>query len=375
MVEVSVVMPCLNEEETVGECVKKARRSFKREGLSGEVIVVDNNSTDRSAAVAKKAGAKVFSEPQRGYGHAYLRGLSKARGQHIVIGDSDGTYNFSETETLLRPLKEGVDLVIGSRFKGKIVKGAMPWANRYLGNPFLNSIFNLFFKTNLSDTHSGFRAFTKEALQKLNLKSGGMEFALEMVFKASRSNLKIREVPITYYPRRGRSKLHPVKDVWRHLKFMLLFSPTWLFLLPGFLLFGFGLFVLLLLLPGPFFFLDHGFDVHTMAIGAFLSLLGFQILNLGLFAKIYSFTRKLECGRGTEWFLKNFRLEQGLYYGFLIFLLGLWSAWLVFYRWWQASFGALSEVRLIILATTLMMVGIQAIFSSFFLSIIVGEEE
>ena len=219
--EVSVVLPCLNEEITIGECIKNIKNAFKKENINGEIIISDNSSTDNSVKIAKSLNVRVINQPLRGYGAACIKGISSAKGRIIVMGDADGTYNFLEMPLLLKPLKEGSDFVIGNRFKGRIKKGAMPWAHRHIGNPFLSGLVNLFFKANLSDVHCGFRAFTKKAFEKMNLKTTGMEFASEMVINAVKNRLKICEVPISYNKRKGTSKLKSFSDGWRHLRFMI----------------------------------------------------------------------------------------------------------------------------------------------------------
>lgn len=223
--EVSVVLPCLNEEATIGECIKNIKNVFKKENINGEIIISDNGSTDKSVKIAKSLNVKVVYQPLKGYGAACLKGIYAARGKFIVMGDSDATYDFLETPTLLKPLKKGYDFVIGTRFKGSIKKGAMPWIHRYIGNPFLSYLVNLFFKANLSDVHCGFRAFTKEAFETMNLRTTGMEFASEMVISAVKNRLKIYEVPISYNKRKGMSKLKSFSDGWRHLKFII--YPTY----------------------------------------------------------------------------------------------------------------------------------------------------
>jgi len=249
--EISVVMPCLNEEETLGECIKKASQSMNEHGLSGEIVVCDNGSTDRSAEIGHREGARVVEEKIKGYGSAYHCGIGAARGKYIIMGDADDTYDFREINRFIEPLRNGYDLVMGSRLKGTILKGAMPWLHRYIGNPFLSWFLNLLFHTGVSDSHCGMRAFTREAYDKMDLKTTGMEYASEMVINSSKAGLKITEVPITYYPRGGESKLNSFSDGWRHLRFMLLYSPNHLFLVPGMFLLLAGLLLLLVLLPGP----------------------------------------------------------------------------------------------------------------------------
>ncbi|MBI1923313.1 glycosyltransferase [Candidatus Poribacteria bacterium] len=221
--DVSVIMPCLNEEATIGVCIQKVWRAFKTHHINGEVIVADNGSTDASVAIAQSLGARAVHQPCRGYGAAYQAGIAAARGKSIIIGDSDDTYDFSEIDRFLQPLGKGYHFVIGSRFRGEIRPGAMPWLHRYIGNPLLTGMLNLLFKAGVSDAHCGMRAFTREAYEKMTLKTTGMEFASEMVVKAAKVGLRIAEVPITYYPRKGESKLHPFRDAWRHLRFLLLF--------------------------------------------------------------------------------------------------------------------------------------------------------
>jgi len=222
-IEVSVVMPCLNEEQTIGICIKKTLNALKRISSSSEIIVADNGSTDASVEIARYLGAKVIYQPLQGYGAAYLAGIAAAKGKYIVIGDSDDTYDFSEINRFIQLLREGYDFVIGSRFSGEIIPGAMPWLHQCIGNPILTGILNILFKTHVSDAHCGMRAFTKRAYEKMELQTTGMEFASEMVIKAANVGLKITEIPITYYPRKGESKLNSFRDGWRHLRFMLLY--------------------------------------------------------------------------------------------------------------------------------------------------------
>ncbi len=220
-IEVSIVMPCLNEEETLGTCIEKAQRTLKSLDIQGEVVVADNGSTDSSVAIAERLGARVVHQAQRGYGAAYLAGLGAAQGHYIIMGDSDDTYDFTDLERFLTPLNEGYDLVMGNRFKGEILPGAMSWSHRYIGNPILSGILRILFNTSISDSHCGMRSFTADAYKRMKLQTPGMEFASEMVIKAEQVGLKIHEIPITYHPRGGESKLNSVRDAMRHLRFML----------------------------------------------------------------------------------------------------------------------------------------------------------
>ena len=218
---VSIVMPCLNEQETLGACIKKTQCTLETIGIQGEVIIADNGSTDNSAAIAKRFGASVVHQPLRGYGAAYLAGFAAARGQYLLMGDSDDTYDFTDLERFITPLHEGYDLVIGNRFKGKMHKDAMSWARRYIGNPILSGLLRLLFRTDIGDSHCGMRSFTADAYKRMALQTTGMEFASEMVVKAVQAELKILEIPINYAPRAGESKLHPLPDAWRHIRYLL----------------------------------------------------------------------------------------------------------------------------------------------------------
>jgi glycosyltransferase involved in cell wall biosynthesis len=368
---VSVVMPCLNEEETIGECVRKALIGIERTGLPGEVVVSDNGSTDRSIEIATELGARVVHAPERGYGNAYLSGFAAARGKYLVMGDSDDTYDFSEIKQLIDKLREGNEYVLGSRFAGTILPGAMPWANRHIGNPILTGLLNVLFGLKSSDAHSGFRAFTREAYQRMRLQTTGMEFASELVINAARAKLKVAEVPITYYPRGGESKLHRVRDAWRHIRFMLLYSPDHLFLIPGFLLFLVGLAGMLWLLGGPHVVSGHFVDYHFMFVAATLTVIGFQVLLTGFYAKAYAFTHRFAPDdRMIQLFYRYFSLEEWLLAGFAIFLVGLGIDAGIFATWVAHNFQNLFAVREALLALTLIVIGLQLVFSSFLLSIL-----
>lgn len=367
---VSVIMPCFNEEKTVGFCVKEAKKGLKKAGFKGEVVVCDNGSTDSSVKEAKKAGAKVVLERTIGYGSACLTGIKFAEGEWLVLGDSDGTYHFLEISRLIALLEKGFDLVIGSRFKGKIASGAMPFLNRCLGIPFLNFFLRLFYHLKISDSQSGMRALTKKTFKKLRLKTLGMEFASEMLIRAGQENLKIAEVPINYAKRLSPSKLSRFRDAWRHLRFMLLFAPTYLFLIPGLFLMSFGTFGLVALSRGPFFFLGRGFDFHSMILASLLTLLGYQIIMLGIYARVYSWVEGFVKDTFIITTLRYFQLEKGIALGAAISSIGFLIGLVTFLNWAKQGFGALWAIRPAILSMTLVVLGIQIVFSSFFLSIL-----
>src|SRR5918999_1149209 len=282
---VTVVIPCLNEEENIEECVRRARAAMEEAGIPGEVVVADNASEDRSAELAANAGARVITEPRRGYGSAYLAGFAAARGRYIVMADADLTYDFSEIPRFVEHLEAGADLVMGDRMDN-IQPGAMPWLHRYVGNPILTGVLNMFFRTGVKDAHCGMRAVRRDVLPRLDLRTTGMEFASEMVIRASKENLDIREFPIEYHPRAGESKLSSFRDGWRHLRFLLVHSPTHLFMLPGALLAALGVLVSLTVLLQIQVF-GREWDLHAMVAGALLMIVGTQVLALGLCAHAY----------------------------------------------------------------------------------------
>jgi glycosyltransferase involved in cell wall biosynthesis len=370
-VDISVVMPCLNEAASVGICVTKALEGIRRSGLEGEVVVSDNGSTDDSVAIATAAGARVVRQPLRGYGNAYLKGFAEARGRFIVMGDSDDTYDFTQLSALVEPLRTGqVDYVLGSRFGGEIKKGAMTWSHRYVGNPILTGVLNRFFGLKSSDAHSGMRAFTREAVDRMALNCEGMEFASEIVVKAARASLRVAEVPITYHPRIGESKLNGVRDAWRHLRFMLILAPTYLFIYPGLALFGVGFVAQAVLLSGPVHVGSRGLYVHFSILAALLTLVGSQALVFGVFARTYSKSVGFDTpSRLSDWVEKDFSLERGLIIGSIFFLAGFGVDLGIFIDWLNRSLGELNAIRPALFAMTFMMLGMQILFASFFLSI------
>jgi len=366
--KVSVVMPCLNEAETVGMCIDEAKDTFQKLEIDGEIIVVDNGSADGSAEIAMKHGARVVYEPEEGYGNAYLCGFQEARGDIIVMGDADGTYPFKTMPEFIEPILSGrADFVIGSRLKGNILPGAMPWLHRCIGNPLLTKTLNAFFGTNISDAHCGMRAIRKDALGKLNLKTSGMEFASEMVIKAAKNGLRIKEVPITYCPRKsGMPKLHSTLDGWRHLRFMFLYKHAALFLAPGFLIFITGLSLILF----------SKTRYHSMILGSLLAILGFQVITLWLHAKIYVAIHGIDTPDNvTKLFLKYNSLEYGMLIGSVIFLAGAYLGLRIVLVWIKSGFAELFEIRNTILSSTFAIIGIQIIFASIFLSVLLLEKK
>jgi glycosyltransferase involved in cell wall biosynthesis len=366
--QVSVVIPCLNEAENIEACVRRALDAIEGAGLNGEVVVSDNNSTDGSGELAAGAGARVVHESRPGYGSAYLAGFAAARGEYIVMADADLTYDFAEIPHFVEELDKGAQLVMGDRMDN-IHPGAMPWLHRYVGNPVLTGILNVFFKTGVSDAHCGMRGFRRDILPILDLRTTGMEFASEMVIRASKEKLRITEFPIEYHPRGGESKLSSFRDGWRHLRFLLVHSPTHLFMLPGAIMTAIGALIAITVVA-QLNFLGREWDLHTMVAGALLMIVGVQVVSLGLAAHAYG---TYFMGEKDPWFDRmraRFRLEHGLLLGGAILAAGLLAAAVIAVKWIDRGFGELSEERLAVLAATLMIVGIQVFFSSFLLSIL-----
>jgi glycosyltransferase involved in cell wall biosynthesis len=365
---VSVVIPCLNEAENIELCVRTAREALARAEIDGEVVVVDNASEDGSAALAAAAGARVVHEPRRGYGSAYLAGFAAARGRYIVMADADLTYDFNEIPRFVAELEGGAELVMGDRMDN-IHPGAMPWLHRYVGNPVLTGLLNVFFDTGVKDAHCGMRALRRDVLPRLDLRTTGMEFASEMVIRAAKERLRIAEFPIEYHPRGGESKLSSFRDGWRHLRFLLVHSPTHLFILPGALLAGLGT-VIVALVGGGLDILGRSWGVHALIGGALLMIVGTQVLALGLCAHAYG---TYFMAARDPWFDRmraRFRLEHGLLLGGAFMLVGLVAGAVILATWISHGFGSLADEHLAVVAATLVIVGIQIFFSSFLLSIL-----
>jgi glycosyltransferase involved in cell wall biosynthesis len=365
---VSVVIPCLNEAENIEACVTAALEALSRMAVPGEVVVADNDSEDDSAQIAERAGARVVVERRRGYGSAYLAGFAASQGRYIVMADADLTYDFNEIPRFVAELENGAEMVIGDRMDN-IQPGAMPWLHRYVGNPILTGLLNLFFSTGISDAHCGMRALRRDVLERLDLRTTGMEFASEMVIRASKENLKIAEFPIEYHPRGGESKLSSFRDGWRHLRFLLVHSPNHLFIVPGAVLAGFGALILILVGAGLDFF-GRSWGLHALIGGALLMIVGTQVLALGLCAHAYG---TYFMGEKDPWFDRmrsRFRLEHGLLLGALFTVVGVAMGAVIVASWISHGFGSLSYERLAVIAFSLLIVGIQVFFSSFLLSIL-----
>lgn len=371
--EVSVILPCLNEAETVGACVTQAVETLRRLGVHGEVVVVDNGSTDGSPEIAEGCGARVVREAARGYGSALMRGAEEARAPFIIMADADESYDLTDLRRFIDGLRGGAELVMGTRLRGTIEPGAMPWLHRWIGNPVLSGLLSVLFLPGISDAHCGMRAFTKDAYRRMQLQTTGMEFASEMVIKAALGKMRITEIPITLHPD-GRSRpphLRSFRDGWRHLRFMLLFSPTYLFLIPGGLSMVLGMIPLIALGGGARDFAGMHFDVHYMVLGSLLTILGFQIITIGVFAKTYSHAARLYTRDRTLALIgRYFNLERGLIVGAVLFVVGLGINGSILVDWLRRGMGELNAVRPALQASTLMIIGAQTLFSSFFLSML-----
>jgi hypothetical protein len=371
--EVSVVIPCLNERQSIALCIDKAFAAYKAAGIRGEVIVSDNGSSDGSIEIAEAHGARVVHATARGYGNALRKGIEEARGEFIIMGDADDSYDFSEVPKFVEKWRSGFEFVMGNRFAGGIKPGAMPWSHKMVGNPGLTAVLNRFFGAGIGDAYCGMRGFTKRIYKEMEPRTTGMEFALEMVIKASRMGVKVSEVPITLWPdKRGRAPhLRTFHDGWRSLRFMLLYAPNWLFIGPGAFLFLVGLALVFWLFPGQRPVGAVIFDIHTMLYGMIFALLGAQIISIGLFAKVYSFAERFSPNqRSLERWLSRVKLEHGLILGTILMMVGaLGSVWLVG-EWIASGLGRFDQLRLVIFFSMWFFLGVQIVFSSFFISML-----
>jgi glycosyltransferase involved in cell wall biosynthesis len=374
--ELTVLMPCLNEAETIETCVTKAKKWLEQNGVAGEVVIADNGSTDGSQELARNAGARVVPVPVRGYGAALQAGIQAAAGTYVIMGDADDSYDFSNLGPFLAELRAGHDLVMGNRFRGGISAGAMPLHHRYLGNPVLTAVGRILFRSPCKDFHCGLRGFNREAILALDLRTTGMEFASEMVVKATLNGLKITEVPTTL-AKDGRSRpphLRSWRDGWRHLRFLLVYSPRWLFLLPGLAGILLGLIVGGLVLPRPFVIGHLRLDIHVLLFASALVVVGYQAVIFAIFTKTFAIEQKLlPPDPAFQAAFKRITLEWGLVAGGVLFLAGLVLCFWVLIFWQYHSFGPIDPditMRLFIPGVTAVILGVQTIFSSFFLSIL-----
>lgn len=371
--DVSVVIPCLDEAASIGICVEKALAALARLGLSGEVVVADNGSTDDSALIAVAKGARVVPAGVRGYGAALRAGIDASHGRFIVMGDADDSYDFGDLDRFVDAWRAGYDVVLGDRFAGGIRRGAMPWHHRYIGNPVLTRVLSTLFRTPVHDAHCGMRGFTRDAYDRMDLRTTGMEFASEMIAKAAGLGLRMTEVPVPLWPdRRGRPPhLRSAADGWRHLRFMLLYSPGWLFLVPGTAMFVVGMAIMLWLLPGERQVGSVAFDVHSMVGAMILCLIGVQVVSMGLFAKVYSHAVGFSNHDGPlERRLRELTLERSLIVGGVVAAAGLAGDATVLARWAAGGFGELDELRAVILSSTWLFIGVQLVFGAFLLSML-----
>jgi len=374
--ELTVVLPCLNEAETLAVCIRKAKASIAGLGIDGEVVIADNGSTDGSQDIARAEGARVVDVPIRGYGAALTAGIAAAKGEFVIMGDADDSYDLSNLGPFVEALRGGADLVMGNRFAGGIEPGAMPALHRYLGNPVLTAIGRILFRSPVKDFHCGLRGFRREAILDLDLRTTGMEFASEMVVKATLNKLNIVEVPTTLSPD-GRSRaphLRTWRDGWRHLRFLLLYSPRWLFLYPGMVLFLVGLVLGGVLLAGPIQVGEHALDVSALVYAMAAVLIGFQAILFAAFSRAFVANEGLmPPSPGMQKAFKVLNLERGLIIGLLLLIVGVALAIYGFIHWGSSDFGALDArdaIRLAVPAATLSVLGVETIMGSFFLSVL-----
>jgi glycosyltransferase involved in cell wall biosynthesis len=374
--KLSIVMPCLNEAETLALCINKAKHFLDTNNMTGEIIIADNGSTDGSQEIAHSAGARLVDVPQKGYGSALMGGIAAACGEYIIMGDADDSYDFTNLQSFVSALQNGADLVMGNRFKGGIMPGAMPFSHRYLGNPVLSGLARIFFKSKVGDFHCGLRGFRKQSILDLNLQTTGMEFASEMAVKAAMRGLKVVEVPTVLYPD-GRTRpphLRTWSDGWRHLKFLLLYSPKWLFFYPGIALTVFGVLVSIPLLFGPVHIGKVNLDINTLMYASLLTIIGVQSVLFSIFTYFFGVNSNLlPRDKTTDKFLSYVGLEKGLALSAGMILLGFASSLGAVIYWSENRFGNIDptfSMRLVIPGAMLFTLGFQILFASFFISIL-----
>lgn len=370
--EVTVLFPCFNEEAAIGGCVEQSIQVMQEAGINGEVLVVDNASTDRSPDIARESGARVVREERKGYGSAYLRGFSEARGQIIIMLDADGTYPAEMIPDFVQAMRDGdVEMVIGNRFAGKMEQDAMPLLNRYVGNPILSGMTRLLYRVSLKDIHCGMRGIRRSVIPRLSLQTPGMEFATEMIVKALDHELRFKQLDIPYRPRIGDSKLSPLRDAWRHVEYMLVFAPVTFFIMPGFLLYLFGMAIQLFLLAGPKWFGFHTWDVHTNIAGLAAAMTGMTLMVLGMVscAQAWSVKMRFRHSRIARWIASRGDPFIRLL-GLTFFLLGLGTWLYITVTWWLSDFGALSAMPILTLATILLSSGLELLGAAFLVHVI-----
>ena len=373
--ELTILMPCLNEAETLEVCIKKAITFLEENKVNGEVLIADNGSTDGSQDIARRNGARVVDIPIKGYGAALIGGCNAALGKYVIMGDSDDSYDFLHLMPFVEKLREGYDLVMGNRFKGGIEKGAMPFSHKYIGNPVLSFIGRLFYRSDIRDFHCGLRGYNTVRMRELNLKTTGMEYASEMVVKATMSDFKIAEVPTTL-KKDGRSHpphLNTWRDGWRHLKFLLMHSPNWLFRYPGMILSIIGFVLMIVLIIGPLSVGNVTFDIQTLLYSSAMLLLGVNMMLFSSYTETYARTTGFIPMKEPKGMMKFFTVEKGIILGILLFIAGIVCSILAVTVWSKMSFGELNPtniMRLTIPAFTAIVLGAELVFSSFFLGIL-----
>jgi|TARA_B100001971_G_C18199108_1_gene543409 glycosyltransferase involved in cell wall biosynthesis len=372
--ELSIILPCRNEEQALPLCLKEIKEVIKSNQIQAEIIVSDSSS-DNSPEIAKNTNEIILiKHDKKGYGNAYLEAFKIVKGKYIFMADADLTYDFNYIPEFLNELKKGNDFIIGNRFTKNMEKNSMPLTHKYIGNPILSFTLRLLFNTKIKDSHCGMRAIKKQALDKLNLQTTGMEFASEMIIKALKNNLKIKEIPISYKKRLGISKLNPISDSWRHFRFMLLYSPLFLFFIPGFILFLIGVNTFILIYTGKLQILGIQLYIHPLFLSSLITITGYQLIIFSIFAKTYAITHLNEKPIFKNVY-KFLTLEKAILLGTTLTLLGLFIYISIFYNWINTNLGNLNQIKNSILALTLTIIGIQTIFSSFILSILGIEEK